>query len=103
MVGERVFTPNILLCGDEAEFIGRVGNRPFKITGYATFNGEKDGQKFDFAQDGKFLFEKKVDNDKEFSDMSQDPNSLAYNDFAEPHTGIYEGEDLTEMIRGGGI
>ena len=27
------FTPRILLCGDEAEFLSRVGQRPFKIVG----------------------------------------------------------------------
>lgn len=55
------FVPKILLCGDEAEFISRIGGqRPFKIVGHIEFSGEKDGEKFDYVQDGKILFDDKL-------------------------------------------
>lgn len=44
MNGENSFVPKILLCGDEAEFISRVGEkRPFKIVGHLQFVGKVDG------------------------------------------------------------
>lgn len=76
MNGETFFVPKILLCGDEAEFISRVGDkRSFKIVGHVQFGGEKDGQKFNFTQDGKFLLDDR----------------------------LCESSELLNMIRGGGI
>ena len=46
------FVPKILLCGDESEFLSRIGERPFKIVGHAKIAG--DG--FDFVHDNKILF-----------------------------------------------
>lgn len=57
---ETSFIPNILLCGDEAEIISRLGNRLFKIVGHVKFDGEINRQKFNFARDGKFLLEDKI-------------------------------------------
>ena len=36
------FIPKILLCGDEAEFLSRVGQRPFKIVGRLPIAGKVD-------------------------------------------------------------
>ena len=36
------FIPKILLCGDEAEFLSRVGQRPFKIIGRLPVAGKVD-------------------------------------------------------------
>ncbi|MBR6712354.1 MAG: DUF4422 domain-containing protein [Selenomonadaceae bacterium] len=52
MGNEFSFVPKILLCGDEAEFLAQVGERPFKIVGQAQISG--DG--FDFVQDNKIFF-----------------------------------------------
>ncbi len=61
MNNESSFVPKILLCGDEAEFISRVGGqRPFKIVGHVQFRGALNGQKFDFAQDGNLLLNDKI-------------------------------------------
>ena len=40
MQSELNFIPKILLCGDEAEFLSRVGERPFKIIGHAYIFGK---------------------------------------------------------------
>ena len=53
------FVPRILLCGEEAEFFSRVGQRPFKIVGKVQFSGEVDGQPFNFLQDGKIFLDGK--------------------------------------------
>ena len=60
MQDDLKFIPKILLCGDEAEFFSRVGNRPFKIIGRAYISGEVHGQKFNFAQDNKIVFNDKL-------------------------------------------
>lgn len=54
------FIPRILLCGDEAEFLSQVGQRPFKIIGHAKLSKN-------FIKDGKIFFNNK----------SQDWNALA--------------------------
>lgn len=62
MQGELSFVPRIVLCGDKAEFLSRVGDRPFKIVGEIKFFGEVDGQPFHFLQDGKSFFNDKLQN-----------------------------------------
>ena len=70
MNGETFFVPKILLCGDEAEFISRVGDkRSFKIVGHVQFGGEKDGQKFNYTQDGKFLLDDRLCESSELLNM----------------------------------
>ena len=59
MVSELSFVPKILLCGDEAEFFSRVGNRPLKIVGRVQVFGEVDGQPLNFLQDGKIFLDGK--------------------------------------------
>lgn len=66
MQGDFSFVPKILLCGDEAEFLSQVSNRPFKIIGNAYISGEVDGQSFDFVSDNKIFF----------NDELQDLNAL---------------------------
>ena len=56
MYNESTFIPKILLCGDEAEFFARVGNRPFKLVGHLEVFGEVNGQQFNLAKDGKIFF-----------------------------------------------
>lgn len=56
MQSELNFVPKILLCGDEAEFFSRVGERPFKIIGHAKIFGDN----FDFVKDNKIFFNDKV-------------------------------------------
>lgn len=61
MNGDSSFVSKILLCGNEAEFISRVGEqRPFKIVGHLAFSGEKDREKFDCVKDGKVLLDDKI-------------------------------------------
>lgn len=69
MVGEKVFVPNILLCGDEVEFTSLIDNRPYKIVGHAQFYGEANGQKFNFAQDGNFLMNDKFCTGEELTNL----------------------------------
>ena len=56
MNSELSFVPKILLCGDEAEFLSRIGERPFKLVGHAQIAGVVDGQSFDFVRDNKIFF-----------------------------------------------
>ena len=60
MQRELNFIPKILLCGDEAEFLSRVGQRPFKIVGRVQLSGEVDGQQFNLFRDGKLLLDGKL-------------------------------------------
>lgn len=60
MHSELSFVPKILLCGDEAEFLSRIGERPFKIVGQAKIAGEVDRQRFDFVQDNKIFFNNRL-------------------------------------------
>ncbi|MBQ6005009.1 MAG: DUF4422 domain-containing protein [Selenomonadaceae bacterium] len=60
MPNDVSFVPKILLCGDEAKFLSKIGDRPFKIVGHAKIAGEVDGQKFDFVQDNKIFFNGKL-------------------------------------------
>lgn len=43
MIGEKNFVPNILLCGNDEEFVSRAGDRPHKIVGHVQFTGKVDG------------------------------------------------------------
>ena len=56
MQDDLSFVPQILLCGDEAIFLSQAGTRPFKIIGHA----EISGANFNFRVDGKFFFDRKV-------------------------------------------
>ena len=56
MQNEFGFVPKILLCGDEAEFFSRVGERPFKLVGRAKISDKN----FDFVKDGKIFFDNKL-------------------------------------------
>lgn len=60
MHSELNFVPRILLCGDEAEFLSRVGQRPFKIVGRVGLFGEVDGQPLNFLQDGRIFLDGKI-------------------------------------------
>ena len=71
MRSELNFVPKILLCGDEAEFFSRVGERPFKIVGRVQLSGEVDGQAFNFFQDGRVLLDGKLQNFGELWNMIQ--------------------------------
>ena len=82
MNNESSFVPKILLCGDEAEFISRVGvQRPFKIVGHLAFSGEKNGQKFDYVKDGKVLLDDKIcEIDEPLSMLRREVDFLVFND-----------------------
>ena len=54
------YVPKILLCGDTAEFLSKVAQRPFKIVGQLQIFGEVDGQKFNLNKDGKVFFNDKL-------------------------------------------
>ena len=54
------YIPRILLCGDRAEFLSEIGERPFVIVGQIEFFGEAEGQKFDLFQDGRFSIDGKL-------------------------------------------
>ena len=54
------FIPQILLCGEESEFLSRVGQRPFKIVGHVKIFGEVDEQPLNFLQDGKIFLNGKL-------------------------------------------
>lgn len=60
MQSELNFIPQILLCGEEAEFLSRVGQRPFKIVGHVKLFGEVDEQPLNFLQDGKIFLNGKL-------------------------------------------
>ena len=77
MVSELSFVPKILLCGDEAEFLSRVGQRPFKIVGRVQLSGEVDGQQFNLFRDGKLLFDGKLQHINELFKMIQE-NPIDY-------------------------
>ena len=71
MINETVFVPKILLCGDAAEFLARVGQRPFELVGQIKFVGEVDGQPFNFLRDGKFLLNDNLIGYEELPKMTQ--------------------------------
>ena len=60
MHSELNFVPRILLCGDEADFFSRVGQRPFKIVGRMQLAGIFDGQAINFLQDGRIFLDGKI-------------------------------------------
>ena len=51
-MNELSFIPRILLCGDEAEFLSKAGQRPFKIIGHVKLSKT-------FTSDGKISFNDK--------------------------------------------
>ena len=55
MLSTEKFIPNILICGDKAEFLSKVGNRPFNVVGEIKLIGSVDDVQFNFFKDGKFL------------------------------------------------
>lgn len=62
-MGNLSFVPKILLCGDEAEFLSRVGSRPFKIVGHVQVSGTVDwggAYNLNFDKDGKIFFNGEV-------------------------------------------
>ena len=67
MYEENYFVPKILLRGDKAEFLARVGQRPFKLIGEINFVGEAEGQQFHFLRDGKFSLDGKLKNYQELT------------------------------------
>lgn len=71
MQRELNFVPKILLCGDEAEFLSRVGQRPFKIVGRVQLSSEVDGQQFNLFRDGKLLLDGKLQHINDLLNMIQ--------------------------------
>lgn len=65
MNGEKIFVPNILLCGDKEDFYSRIGGRPCKIVGQVAFAGEG----FNFLQDKKFALDGKIQPGEELAKM----------------------------------
>lgn len=66
MSEENFFIPNILICGDRAEFLARVNQRPFKIVGQISFSGTIEGREFNFFKEGNFSINGKIYNHSEF-------------------------------------
>lgn len=82
MNSQTLFVPKVLLCGDEAEFISRVGGqRPFKIVGHVEFRGEANGEKFDFSQDGKVLIDDKLCDSAELLNVVKEGTIIVFNDY----------------------
>lgn len=65
------FVPRILLCGEEADFLTRVSQRPFQIIGSVKFFGEVDGQRLNFPQDDKIYLNGKFQTLNDFFQMLQ--------------------------------
>lgn len=51
--GEKIFVPNVLLCGDREDFYSRIGGRPCKIVGQVEFASNAKGGEFNFLHDKK--------------------------------------------------
>ena len=68
MYEENYFVPKILLRGDKAEFLARVGQRPFKLIGEINFVGEAEGQQFHLLRDKKFSLDGKL---KDYQELSK--------------------------------
>ena len=79
------FIPKILLCGDEREFSSRTGDRQVKIVGHGKISGTFNGQKFDFANEGKLLFNDKIQELPALKDFLQSPavDYFVFNDIHE--------------------
>ena len=60
MYSENYFVPKILLRGDKAEFLARIGERPYQLVGEINFVGEAEGQQFHLLRDGKFSIDGKL-------------------------------------------
>ena len=88
MYEENYFVPKILLRGDKAEFLARVGQRPFKIIGEINFVGEAEGQQFHFLRDGKFSLDGKLKNYQELTTILKGGGAeyLVFNDSQELNT-----------------
>ncbi|MBR3049823.1 MAG: DUF4422 domain-containing protein [Selenomonadaceae bacterium] len=75
MHNDLSFMPRILLCGDEAEFFSRVGQRPFKIVGRMQLAGTFDGQPINFLQDGRIFLDGKI---QHFNELLQAIQGAAF-------------------------
>lgn len=64
---KETYVPKILLCGDKANFRERIGQCPFKIVGEVKFSGKYKGKPFNFAEDGNFLLDGKIQDEKKLS------------------------------------
>ena len=62
---EKNFIPNILICGDKAEFLANVVERAYKIVGEVKFVGDN----FNFMADGKFLLNDETHEYKELPNL----------------------------------
>lgn len=85
MYKENYFVPKILICGDKAEFLARIGQRPFKLVGEVNFVGEAEGQQFHFLRDGKFSIDGKLHNYPELINILKGGGTdyLVFNDSRE--------------------
>lgn len=59
---ENFFVPKILLCGDKAEFLARVNQRPYQLVGQIEFSGSAENKNFNFLKDGYFAINGKLFN-----------------------------------------
>ncbi len=91
MHSELSFVPKILLCGDEAEFISRVGKRSFNIVGHVKFFGEIDGKPLNFFQDKKIFFNGKFQDTNGFLKylVTSDVDYLLFTNVNEFHAVCY--------------
>ena len=62
MNSENFFVPKILLCGDRAEFLARVNQRPFQLVGQIAFSGNAENKNFNLLKDGHFAINGKLFN-----------------------------------------
>ena len=84
MYEENYFVPKILLRGDKAEFLARVGQRPFKLIGEINFVGEAEGQQFHLLRDKKFSLDGKLKDYQELSKILKvDADYLVFNNSQE--------------------
>lgn len=60
---DKNFIPKVLLCGDKAEFLAAVAQRPVQLVGEIKFSG----QGFNFPADGKFLLNDELHNHQELA------------------------------------
>ena len=79
---QTFFVPKVLLCGDETEFISRVGGqRPFKIVGHVKFRGEANGEDFDFLKDRRVSIDDKLCDTAEFFKVIKEGAIIVFNDY----------------------
>ena len=85
------FTPKILLCGEESDFLLQIGNRPVQIVGRVQVTGKINtggGINLDFAQDGKFLFNDELKDSSFLKDFLQS-GAADYFIFTDPAILLY--------------